>query len=106
MKQKRLHETCIEQMHRLMLNHLYPPMGNVITDDERRIRLDDFELRPDVQQAVELLRKRVTTENFKTVGDFAGYLTEFYALNGFSMPDVDYSSELDLRQLVKEYSHA
>ncbi|QHM95100.1 enoyl-ACP reductase FabV [Kosakonia sacchari] len=106
MKQKRLHETCIEQMHRLMLNHLYPPMGNVVTDEERRIRLDDFELRPDVQQAVELLRKRVTTENFKTVGDFAGYLAEFYALNGFSMPDVDYSSELDLRQLVKEYSHA
>lgn len=106
MKQKRLHETCIEQMHRLMLNHLYPPTGEVVTDANRLIRLDDFELRPDVQHAVELLRKQITAENFKSVGDFAGYLQEFHALNGFGMPDVDYSAELNVHQLVKEYSPA
>lgn len=106
MKQKRLHETCIEQMHRLMLSHLYPAMGEVVTDAERLIRLDDFELRPDVQEAVELLREQVTTDNVKTVGDFAGYLDEFHTMNGFGFPNVDYSEELDIDRLVKEYSKA
>ncbi len=106
MKQKRLHETCIEQMHRLMLNHLYPPLGEVITDAQRLIRLDDYELRPDVQNAVEALRKQVTAQNFTLIGDFAGYLQEFHELNGFGLPGVDYSDELDIHMLVKEYSLA
>ncbi|WP_343711733.1 enoyl-ACP reductase FabV [Kosakonia radicincitans] len=106
MKQKRLHETCIEQMHRLMLDHLYPPLGKVTTDAQRLIRMDDYELRPDVQNAVELLRKQVTADNFMVIGDFAGYLQEFHELNGFGMAGVDYSDELDIHTLVKEYSLA
>lgn len=104
MKQKRLHETCIEQMHRLMLDHLYPSTGDTATDNARLIRLDNFELRADVQNAVTLLNEKITADNFKMVGDFEGYLEEFHALNGFGMPDVDYSGELDIQDLVKKYS--
>lgn len=94
MKQKRLHETCIEQMHRLMFNCLYPATGEVYTDSQRLIRLDDLELRPDVQAEVERLRQLVTPENFKQIGDFTGYLEEFSALNGFGFDEIDYMKEI------------
>lgn len=101
MKEKRLHETCIEQMHRLMFTRLYPAMGPVITDAERLIRIDDLELRADVQREVEQLRLRVTSANFKEVSDFSGYLEEFSELNGFGLKGVDYNQDIDIRMLTE-----
>lgn len=101
MKEKRLHETCIEQMHRLMFTRLYPALGPVVTDASRLIRIDDWELRSDVQTAVEAYRKQITAENFKEIGDFAGYLEEFNALNGFGFDDVDYQAKVSLEELLQ-----
>ncbi len=100
MKSKNMHETCIEQMHRLMFERLYPAMGDVVTDANRLIRIDDWELRADVQADVEVLRARVTADNFKEVGDFAGYLKEFHALNGFGFDGVDYGADVNLARLI------
>ncbi|WP_373224917.1 enoyl-ACP reductase FabV [Enterobacter cloacae complex sp. ESBL7] len=100
MKEKHLHETCIEQMYRLLADRLYPTHGETPVDDQRLIRLDDRELRPDVQAEVDALRRQVNADNFMTVSDFAGYLREFHALNGFGLPGVNYLADVDLKALV------
>jgi len=101
MKQKRIHETCIGQMHRLMFSYLYPTTGDVNTDDRRLIRLDDLELRPDVQAEVERLRQLVTPQNFKQIGDFSGYVAEFSALNGFGLAGIDYTKDIPQEYIDK-----
>lgn len=99
MKQMGLHETCIEQMQRLFTDRLY---GNtkVPVDNARRIRIDDWELRPDVQNAVAKLMEKLTDENFTEVGDFKGYKNEFLQLNGFGFDNVDYKKDFDLAELM------
>lgn len=100
MKQMGLHETCIEQMQRLFSQKLYLPAG-VPVDAARLIRVDDWELRPDVQQAVNKLMATLTDDNFAEVGDYAGYKKEFLQLNGFAFDNVDYQKDVDLSALIK-----
>ncbi|MBO8125502.1 bifunctional NADH-specific enoyl-ACP reductase/trans-2-enoyl-CoA reductase, partial [Klebsiella pneumoniae] len=95
-----LHETCIEQMQRLFSQKLYLPAG-VPVDAARLIRVDDWELRPDVQQAVNKLMTTLTDDNFAEVGDYAGYKKEFLQLNGFAFDNVDYQKDVDLSALIK-----
>ncbi len=94
MKVKGLHEGCIEQMARLFYDRLYTG-GATPVDGERRIRLDDWEMRDDVQAAVADIWPRISTENLDNVSDFAGYQKEFLRLFGFGLEDVDYEIESD-----------
>jgi enoyl-[acyl-carrier protein] reductase/trans-2-enoyl-CoA reductase (NAD+) len=94
MKEKGLHEGCIEQIERLFAEHLaagVPPKLDV----EGRVRIDDWEMRPDVQAAVAELWPQVSTENLDALSDIAGYQTEFLKLFGFGLPGVDYEAEVD-----------
>ena len=98
MKEKGLHEGCVEQMRRLALEHL--ATGKEIqVDDQRLIRLDDLELRDDVQNAVAGLWGQVHSENLNEVSDFQGFRKEFSGLFGFQVEGVDYDEpvELDMR---------
>jgi len=94
MKEKGTHEGCIEQMQRLFAERLYTG-DRPLVDREGRIRVDDLEMQPDVQKAVEELWPQVTTENLKTISDFEGYQKEFLKLFGFGLPGVDYEQELE-----------
>jgi len=93
MKEKGLHEGCIEQMRRLFGN-LYGG-GQTPVDSEGRIRVDDWEMREDVQQAVAALWPQVTTENLQQLADTAGYREEFLKLFGFGLPGIDYDQETE-----------
>ncbi len=94
MKTKGLHEDCIEQMRRLCLDHLAD--GKVPqTDAERLIRLDDLELREDVQQEVAALWPQVTTENLREISDFGGFQLAFNQLFGFDVEGVDYDQPVE-----------
>lgn len=99
MKQMGLHETCIEQMQRLFTDRLYMHSG-VPVDDAHLIRIDDWELRPDVQHAVSELMAALTDENFTCISDYAGYKKEFLQLNGFGFSNVDYQKNIDLSALT------
>lgn len=95
MKEKGIHEGCIEQINRLFHDRLYRADGAALpTDAEGRVRLDDWELRTDVQDACKALWPTVTTENLREITDYAGYKHEFLKLFGFDRSDVDYDAEV------------
>lgn len=91
MKERGLHEGCIEQIHRLF-GRLYEE-GTPTVDDQGRIRIDDWEMKPEVQQAVAEIWPGVNTENLESLTDIAGYRAEFLKLFGFNLPGVDYEKE-------------
>lgn len=94
MKAKGLHEGCIEQIQRLFANHYCGPNGPQL-DENGRIRIDDWEMRDDVQAEVAAVWDKVTTETLDEVSDFSGYQKEFYRLFGFGLDGVDYTAEAD-----------
>lgn len=96
-----LHERPIEQMQRLFGELLYGHGGSIPTDEHGLIRIDDWELRPDVQAEVLNLVSQMTPDNFMLLGDFETYKDEFMQLNGFKCAGVDYSKEVDIEELKK-----
>ena len=94
MKQKNLHEGCIEQMWRLFADHLCNK--DMKLDSKQRIRLDDLELQSDVQTEVEKLWQKVETDNLEQVSDIVGFRNDFYQLFGFSVDGVDYAADVDI----------
>ncbi|MBY7934704.1 trans-2-enoyl-CoA reductase family protein [Vibrio fluvialis] len=97
MKEKGTHEGCIEQMHRLFSDKLYGKTP-VPVDGERLVRMDDWELNPDTQERVRQLLSDMNGDNFKQVGDYAGFKAEFLRLNGFGVDNVDYDADIDLER--------
>jgi len=96
MREKGIHEGPIEQANRLFHDRLYRADGKAApTDDEGRLRLDDWELRDDVQIPCKTLWPTVTTENLKQITDYVGYKHEFLQLFGFDRADVDYEAEVE-----------
>ena len=93
MKAKKLHEGCIHQMCRLYGDYLFSG-GAVRTDHKGRIRLDDWEMREDVQEEVTRLWEMVRTENMSELSDIDGFREEFLRHHGFGMPGVDYGQDI------------
>jgi enoyl-[acyl-carrier protein] reductase / trans-2-enoyl-CoA reductase (NAD+) len=92
MKEEGIHEGCIEQIQRLYQERLYT--GNEVPVDEKgRIRIDDLEMRPDVQEKVATLWIEAVTENLSEIGDLEGYRKDFYNLFGFDVQGVDYKAD-------------
>jgi enoyl-[acyl-carrier protein] reductase/trans-2-enoyl-CoA reductase (NAD+) len=99
MKQAGTHEDCIEQVQRLFATRLFG--GSLDLDESGRIRIDDWEMRPEIQEAVGAAWEKVTTENLDELGDFAGYQENFLRLFGFGIEGVDYDAETDpVRELA------
>jgi enoyl-[acyl-carrier protein] reductase/trans-2-enoyl-CoA reductase (NAD+) len=94
MKAKKLHEGCIQQIHRLYRDFLFS--GNVLKlDDGSRVRLDDREMRPDVQDEVRSLWQQVDQDNLSEFADIQGLREEFLRHHGFGMPGVDYTQDVE-----------
>jgi len=94
MKAEGSHEDCIEQMDRLFRERLYN--GNPQPDEAGRIRVDDWEMKPALQELVGKRWAEVNTENLAQLGDFEGYQTSFLRLFGFGLEGVDYNAEVDV----------
>lgn len=95
MKEKGIHEGCIEQIQRLFADRLYTEDGIVPVDEENRIRIDELEMREDVQQEIERIWAELQSDNLEKYTDIAGYWHEFYKLFGFDLVDVDYAKDVD-----------
>ena len=96
MKEKGLHEGCIEQMYRLMCSCICAE-GGVPVDEKRLIRLDDYEMKDEVQKEVARLWDSVSEDNIKEIADIEGYWKEFYEIFGFGIEGVDYDADVDIQ---------
>lgn len=94
MKKMDIHEDCIQQIDRLFRTQLYGD-GYLNFDDMGRVRVDDWEMREDVQAAVSEIWPKVTTETIDEYTDFGGYQENFLKLFGFGLPGVDYAAETE-----------
>lgn len=97
MKEKGIHEGCIEQIQRLYSERLFG--GSLDLDDKGRIRIDDWEMREDVQAEITELWEKAETENLTEIGDLEGYSNDFFNLFGFKVEGIDY--DLDVNELVE-----
>lgn len=93
MKAKGIHENCMEQMDRLFRTKLYSGK-DIVVDEENRIRMDDWELRDDVQREIDWLWNLVTTDNAIGHADIEGYRGDFHRLYGFNIKGVDYAADV------------
>ncbi|MDR0375209.1 MAG: trans-2-enoyl-CoA reductase family protein [Treponema sp.] len=101
MKDKGLHEGCVEQITRLYQERLYTPEAaldpdKTPVDEAGRIRLDDLEMRDDVQKETLALMNAVTEENVLTDTDVSGFKHDFLEAHGFDVEGVDYDADAPL----------
>ncbi len=96
MREQGIHEGCIEQISRMFRERLYKADGSAAQlDEENRLRLDDWELREDIQAHCKALWPQLTDENLSELTDYALYKEEFLKLFGFGVQGVDYDADVD-----------
>lgn len=93
MKAKGNHEGCIEQMQRLWARLA---SGELNLDSDGRIRMDDWEMLPDIQAEVSKIWDNIGQDNFKDVTDIDGYWEDFYQMFGFNIDGVDYNADVEV----------
>ncbi|BCV50030.1 trans-2-enoyl-CoA reductase family protein [Shewanella algae] len=96
MREEGLHEGCMEQIYRMFSERLYKADGSKPeVDDANRLRLDDWELREDIQQHCRDLWPQITTENLSELTDYREYKAEFLKLFGFGIEGIDYDADVN-----------
>lgn len=108
MKERGIYEDCIAQIDRLFRTRLYAS-GPILVDNHGLIRMDDLEIRPDVQAQVQHHWDKLTDANLAQLADLSGYHEDFLRLFGFGLKGVDYNADVDPEQklpsLVSQASH-
>jgi enoyl-[acyl-carrier protein] reductase/trans-2-enoyl-CoA reductase (NAD+) len=94
MKEKGLHEVCIQQMYRLFRDYLYADRP-LPADAEGRVRLDDLEMREDVQAEVAKRWERAATDTIQEMADVEGFRGEYLNYHGFGVRGIDYSADVE-----------
>ena len=100
MKKAGTHENCIQQISRLFTQKLYTDKG-FQTDENGFIRMDDYELTPEIQKEVKKCWEAVTTDTVKAYCDIEGYWEDFYHMFGFRYDDIDYTQDVDADVEIK-----
>jgi len=100
MKEAGLHEDCIQQMYRLFAG-LFDNKSVLKRDGVTCVRLDDLELKSEVQTEVQRIWERINTSNLRTLSDFDGYKKNFLQLFGFECQGVDYNSDVNPERPIR-----
>ncbi|MDP5148059.1 trans-2-enoyl-CoA reductase family protein [Shewanella sp. ULN5] len=96
MREEGLHEGCMDQIYRMFSERLYRADGQApAVDESNRLRLDDWELREEIQKHCRDLWPQVTTENLSELTDYREYKEEFLKLFGFGIEGIDYEADVD-----------
>jgi len=93
MKMENVHEGCIEQMTRMFHEKL---SDNIAVDEMNRIRLDDWEMRSDIQSKIMEYWDQVNTDNLHEMADIDGYWVDFYHMFGFKFNNVNYKADVEV----------
>lgn len=94
MKERGLHEGCIEQMYRLYHEKLFSG-AKPATDDMGRIRMDDWEMKPEIQKEISDLWAHIDDNVVRDYADIDGYWDDFFRMFGFQIPGVDYTKDVE-----------
>ena len=86
--------TCAQGI-RLFADHLMR-VSPMKTDQARRIRLDNFEMLPEVQEEVSTIWENITNDNLPELADWPYFKNEFARLFGFNMKETDYDTPVEL----------
>ena len=96
MRELGIHEGCIEQINRMFRERLYRSDGAAPeVDDNNRLRLDDWELREDVQAHCKALWPTLTDDNLRDLTNYQEYKDEFLKLFGFGVEGIDYDADVN-----------
>ena len=95
MKEKDIDEGCIEQIYRLFADRIYAG-GDIPVDSSGLIRVDELELRDDVQEIVNERWAQLTNDNLNDLTDLTGYHADFLRLFGFGLDGVDYGADVEI----------
>ncbi|MDE5778522.1 MAG: trans-2-enoyl-CoA reductase family protein [Lachnospiraceae bacterium] len=95
MKDKNIHEGCIEQMYRLYSDKVFGENG-ILLDKDGMIHLDDWEMREDVQKEVMDIWEQINSDTLMGLADTDGYWNDFYNMFGFKIEGIDYSADVDI----------
>lgn len=98
MKDSGNHEGCIQQINRLMRDKLY--LDVIPVDEENRIRVDDYEMAPSVQDAIKDIWKTIETANLEEIADIKGFQADFLHLFGFGFDTIDYTEDVETERLI------
>jgi enoyl-[acyl-carrier protein] reductase/trans-2-enoyl-CoA reductase (NAD+) len=94
MKEAGTHENIIQHIYRLFATQLAEG-AQMNLDDAGRIRVDDWELAPEIQDEVRRRWPLVTTENLAELADLEGFREDFLKIFGFGFDGVDYEADQD-----------
>ena len=94
MKEQGIHEDCIQQISRLFHDKLLSDPVNM--DEEYKIRMDDWELKAEIQEEVMKCWENISTENVEELSDIKGYWEDFYHMFGFHFDNIDYSQDVEI----------
>ena len=75
-------------------------------DEQRLIRVDDYEMKPEVQQAVEEIWSQINNDNLTELADLDGFWDGFYEIFGFRIDGVDYDQEVDIQIPIPSLSES
>jgi enoyl-[acyl-carrier protein] reductase/trans-2-enoyl-CoA reductase (NAD+) len=67
-----------------------------VFDPAGRLRVDDWELRDDVQAEVKKRFAAVDTDNLMQLSDLAGFRRDFLRIFGFEADGVDYEADVEV----------
>ncbi|HEY6931219.1 MAG TPA: enoyl-ACP reductase FabV [Thermoanaerobaculia bacterium] len=95
LSEKGLLERPIDQILRLFADHARPGKTASL-DDEGRIRMDDREMRQDVQELVAERWRAITTDTLPVLADLQAFKHEFRRLFGFEIDGVDYQAPVEI----------
>lgn len=94
MKERGVHEDCVQQIHRLFRAHLADGATSPTLDDAGRIRMDDWELDDAVQAEVRRRWDVVATDSVMDLSDLTGFRRDFLRIFGFEAAGVDYGADI------------
>ena len=95
MKEKDIHEGCIEQMYRLFAEKVFGTEG-IQVEADGMLHVDDWEMREDVQKEVMDIWEQINSDNLLELADTDGYWLDFYQMFGFKMDGIDYSLDVEV----------
>ena len=96
MKKKNIHENTIMQIKRMFATKILNQANGVpLVDKNGLIRLDDLELRDDVQTEISNNWEKVSSENIEELTDIISYKKEFLNLFGFELDEINYNDPVE-----------